>query len=521
MDFTDVGIRHTILNSVQLHHFIDFSPSAAVIAKEARLCVIAVVVGWITTSVVSSLCNRNCDRDSLLCETSANPYQHQAPPTVKPHNMMKTLASLALLAAGATAQIIESSSFGAGEKISPNQDSIPGWAIGGEGHAPHVVSQPAGTVADRSNSRIAIRQAHLNATVPWKHTGISLGAKSSEWSAEFQFRASGPERAGGILQLWYTKDGQSRIGTSSIYTVGQFDGFALVIDTHGGRGGSVRGFLNDGTIDYKSHNSPDTLAFGHCDYSYRNLGRPSIVKLKHTSSIFEVTIDDKLCFSTNKVALPAGNTFGITAATPENPDSFEIFKFILESATGQGSTIPSNQGSTPQQPISNQVPDQPAQPIINSGTEGTMNGLAVQIADLSGRVQLTGKATNTILQELKNQAQKAEQRYAELLQKSLAQDRQFAQFDTRLSRLEQLLQVIQNDLQSKDYSGRFNQLHETLRSSHLSLSENLQGHLLSVITASSPRMGFFIFLLIAFQVLLVISYVIYKRRRANMPKKFL
>jgi hypothetical protein len=31
--------------------------------------------------------------------------------------MMKTLASLALLAAGATAQIIESSSFGTGEKL--------------------------------------------------------------------------------------------------------------------------------------------------------------------------------------------------------------------------------------------------------------------------------------------------------------------------------------------------------------------------------------------------------------------
>lgn len=65
MDFTDVGIRHTILNSVQLHHFIDFSPSAAVIAKEARLCVIAIVVGWVTTSVVSSICNRKCERDSV------------------------------------------------------------------------------------------------------------------------------------------------------------------------------------------------------------------------------------------------------------------------------------------------------------------------------------------------------------------------------------------------------------------------------------------------------------------------
>lgn len=65
MDFTDVGVRHTILNSVQLHHFIDVSPSAAAIAKEARLCVIAVVVGWITTRVVAS-----------LCDLSRNPCNH-------------------------------------------------------------------------------------------------------------------------------------------------------------------------------------------------------------------------------------------------------------------------------------------------------------------------------------------------------------------------------------------------------------------------------------------------------------
>ncbi|KGO65568.1 Concanavalin A-like lectin/glucanases superfamily [Penicillium italicum] len=498
MDFTDVGIRHTILNSVQLHHFIDFSPSAAVIAKEARLCVIAIVVGWQALIAAAQKFSAKLLRIS---------YQHQASPTVKPHNMMRTLASVALLAVGATAQLIESSSFGAGQTISPNRHSIPGWEIGGEGHEPQILSD-----------KIILTPPYPGNTrgSAWAQSPVS----QSEWSAEFQFRASGPERAGGILQLWYTKDGQSRIGTSSIYTVGQFDGFALVIDTHGGRGGSVRGFLNDGTIDYKSHNSPDTLAFGHCDYSYRNLGRPSIVKLKHTSSIFEVTIDDKLCFSTDKAALPAGNTFGITAATPENPDSFEVFKFILESTTGKDSTIPSNQDSTPQQPIGNQVPDQPAQPI-NPGTEVTMNGLAAQIADLSGRMQLAGKATNIILQELKSQALKADQRHEELIQKSLAQDRQLAQFDTRLSHLEQLIKVVQTDVQNKDYSGRFNQLHETLRSSHLSLSENLQGHLRSVITASSPRMGFFIFLLIAFQVVLVISYVIYKRRRANMPKKFL
>ncbi|KAJ5121509.1 uncharacterized protein N7515_009470 [Penicillium bovifimosum] len=492
MDFTDVGIRHTILNSVELHHFIDFSPSAAVIAKETRLCVIAVVVGWITTSIVSSLCNRKCDSSS----------------TVKPHNMMRTLASLALFATGLTAQVIESSSFGTGQTISQSRDSIPGWTLGGEGHEPIVLSD-----------KVILTPPYPGNTrgSAWAQSPVS----QSEWSAEFQFRASGPERGGGILQLWYTKEGQSRIGTSSIYTVGPFDGFALVIDTHGGRGGSVRGFLNDGTTDYKSHNSPDTLAFGHCDYSYRNLGRPSVVKLKHTSSVFKVTIDDKLCFSTDKVVLPAGNTFGITAATPENPDSFEVFKFILESATGQGSTIPSSQ-----QPILNA---DPLQPMFNIRSDGMISAqdTALISTDLGRRIDLLTKANNNLIQKMEslvqNLAQKAEQRHTELAQKIMMQERQQgsinAQFDAKLSHIEQLLQNIQRDLEGKD--GRFSQLQETLRSSHLSLTENLQGHLLSAITSSAPRMGFFIFCLIAFQVLLVIGYVVYKRRRANMPKKYL
>jgi hypothetical protein len=107
--------------------------------------------------------------------------------------------------------------------------------------------------------------------------------------------------------------------------VGQFDGFALVIDTHGGRvridvvayrrSVFIKSLLTSPLgrqcpwiPERRYHRlqkpqQPRHLTFGHCDYSYRNLGRPSIVKLKHTSSIFEVTIDDKLCFSTNKVCI--------------------------------------------------------------------------------------------------------------------------------------------------------------------------------------------------------------------------
>ncbi|KAJ5672106.1 hypothetical protein N7507_001233 [Penicillium longicatenatum] len=498
MDFTDVGIRHTILNSLQLHHFIDFSPSAAAIAKEARLCVIAIVAGWITTrlragAVYIALSPKRERYPRLPTSNLHAPILHTA--------TMKTFTSIALLAAGATAQVIESASFGFGKTISPTRDSIPGWNINGEGFETSLLSDKLIITPPYPGN---VRGS------AWAQNPVS----QSEWAAEFQFRATGPERASGNLQLWYTKDGQARVGTSSIYTVGPFDGFALVIDTHGGRGGSIRGFLNDGTTDYKTHRSVDSLAFGHCDYAYRNLGRPSVVKLKHTNSFFEVTVDDKVCFSTDKVALPAGNTFGITAATPENPDSFEIFKFILESATGQ--TIP--QG-TPQQEKEQQQPiaSQNIPPVTQAGSE---KDYSAQFFDLGNRIQLQSKATNAIAQDIKALVTKSESRHGEILRQTVSKD-QFNSLDARLQRIETLLQNIQRDLEGKDYSSNFNKLHDTLRSSHLSLRENLQDHFLSAITASSPRMGFFIFLVLAFQVLLAVSYVVYKRRRANMPKKFL
>lgn len=56
----------------------------------------------------------------------------------------------------------------------------------------------------------------------------------SEWVAELEFRATGPERGGGNLNIWYAKNGPI-LGTSSIYTVGHFDGLVIVIDPYGGK----------------------------------------------------------------------------------------------------------------------------------------------------------------------------------------------------------------------------------------------------------------------------------------------
>lgn len=140
-----------------------------------------------------------------------------------------------------------------------------------------------------------------------------------EWQASLDFRVNGPERGGGNLQLWYTKEGQSRIGTSSIYTVGKFDGLVLVVDMYGGKvrfapcrrrtlltrmaqGGSIRGFLNDGSTDYRHHHAVDSLAFGHCSYSYRNLGRPLTVQVRQEANYFQVNVDGRQCFTSDKVS---------------------------------------------------------------------------------------------------------------------------------------------------------------------------------------------------------------------------
>lgn len=56
MDMSDVAVRHTLapLNIEVVHRF-ESSPSVVSIFRDIRICVIVLVAGWVTTSVVSSV----------------------------------------------------------------------------------------------------------------------------------------------------------------------------------------------------------------------------------------------------------------------------------------------------------------------------------------------------------------------------------------------------------------------------------------------------------------------------------
>ncbi|KAF6234522.1 hypothetical protein HO173_007147 [Letharia columbiana] len=363
---------------------------------------------------------------------------------------MHFLCFLSLLAASASAQyLVESSSFGQNDQISSKNDAVSGWHTLGEGQIPQLLSDKIIlTPPYPGNQRGAL----------WAEAMVS----QSEWVAELEFRATGPERGGGNLQLWYAKDGRMNIGTSSIYTVGNFDGMVLVIDPYGGKGGGIRGFMNDGTLDYKNYHSVDSLAFGHCDYSYRNLGRPTKLQIKQEGNAFEIIVDNKLCFSTDKVKMPPDYYFGLTAASAETADSFEVYKFNLftsrsitreEPRRAQPPPVgqPDNRGNAP-------PPEAQAPPTAPSDA---------QFNELQNRLQTMAQSIDSLFQEVKQLAEKSEGRHLELSRNVIAAD--------RLSSMDQRLQGIEKTV--RDYQGQFSSLQSTLKDSHSSLVEGLPKHM--------------------------------------------
>lgn len=239
------------------------------------------------------------------------------------------------------------------------------------------------------------------------------------------------------------------------------------------QGGSIRGFLNDGSIAYNQHTNVDSLAFGHCDYPYRNLGRPSVVEIKQSGAIFEVIVDQKLCFQTPKVALPTGYKFGVTAATPDTPDSFEVFKFTV--TPGPQTVTPPSGGQAAQQQQQQEVPVQRREQQINSGA----------LNDINSRLSQLG-------QEISQLSQKSEARHQELLNKASSQGSgssgsappsssgpDLSQLNDRLQRIENALAKLQRDVDGRDYRNQFSQLHKAIETSHSSLTE-------AIVNCASP-----------------------------------
>lgn len=367
------------------------------------------------------------------------------------------------------------------------------------------------------------------------------------WVADVDFRASGPERGGGNLNIWLTAGGAAEMGSSSIYTAGRFEGLGIVVDASGGgTGGMIRGFLNDGTVDFSSGRDLDGLVFGQCRYAYRNLGRPSQIKLRQGVDNFKVEIDGRLCFESDEVQMPAGYKWGITAATPDNPDSFEIFKLVVMSEKpGAGSAnANADNGNKNQQRKQKPKPKQQQQqqqqkkkPKPKAKEEDDsqfaarddipdetfdlpdddLDTTASQLADLHNRIQTVNQHASSIHRTLSKSAQTADKRHTELT-------KMLNEFRSDLRRLEALGGMGKKlEALEKEVKGLKGEVANKMKASEKTLKSVLTDHhatLKDNIVAAAPGNWGLIGAIVASQVVLVGLYVWYKRRQNDMPKKY-
>jgi mannose-binding lectin 1 len=377
----------------------------------------------------------------------------------------QSLLSL-LLASATSAQIIDNISFGQNDRISPNGRGLPGWSVLSENNQPQLLSDriiltppvPAGT-------RGAL----------WADNAVT----TRDWTVEFEFRANGQDQGSGNLQLWLTKE-KKQVETNSIYTVEKFDGLAIVVDQYGGRGGSIRGFLNDGSQNFKSHASVEALAFGHCDYSYRNLGRTSKLRVTSQNGL-TVSIDDRVCFSTNRIDLPPNYFFGITAATAESPDSFEIYKFIASAGSkasgGEYQSGPPVRQHRPGGSLAEKLNILPGSPEALPDTDADslksqneqfadlhnrLQGLTHQVADMYALFDIIGKKIDERHQEIASS----------IIQQSVPRDT-LDRLDRRIENIERNVDRVLKDVESKDYRVHLTELQSTIDSVKGGLTEHL------------------------------------------------
>ncbi|KAI1810914.1 concanavalin A-like lectin/glucanase [Poronia punctata] len=450
--------------------------------------------------------------------------------------------------------LVSELSFGHTGRINDRGEaSVPGFSIQGVPNAPEVLSNRIIlTPPAPGNTRSAAWADQPN--------------QYSEWVADLDFRVNGPERGGGNLNIWLARQGNQDVGSSSIYSVGTFDGLALVIDQHGGTGGMIRGFLNDGTIDFRTHHSVDSLAFANCNYAYRNLGRPSQLKLRQTAKTFKVEIDGRLCFESDQITIPPGNQFGITAASADNPDSFELFKLAVMTqdlgtkASGQqqqqqqqqqqesspqkqryqARDVNQNQeqnqaraqtsyGRSQQNQNQNQNRNQNAAPIetefeeddVPDASPDTYTSSRAQFADLHNRLQSVNHHLSTIFRQAANLGKQADKRHEETsqlideLKQAMSKLDKLESVTNEVTKLQRDLQAAKNDINNR-LSQSENMMKKAMSANHGSMLQHVASH---GVTAA-PGHGKLIFVIIGSQFILVAGYIFYERKK-TLPKKYL
>lgn len=161
--------------------------------------------------------------------------------------------------------------------------------------------------------------------------------------------------------------------------------------------------------------------------------------------------------------MPPDYYFGLTAASAETADSFEVYKFNLFTSR----SITREEPRRAQPPPAGQPDNRNNAPPPETQAPLTASSSDARFDELHSRLQTIAQSIDNLFQEVKQLADKSEGRHQELSRNVISAD--------RLNSMDQRLQGIEKTV--REYQGQFSSLQSSLKDSHSSLVEGLPKHM--------------------------------------------
>ena len=176
--------------------------------------------------------------------------------------------------------------------------------------------------------------------------------------------------------------------------------------------------------------------------------------------------------SADQIKLPSDNNFGITAASSETPDSFEVFKFVVKTTTSYAREEPRKQKVIPPVEKAEQVIPEASSEQIKDSDASSIKSQEAQFADLHNRLQLMSHSMDNLFREVTRSSSLSQVRQSELQSTLLTKDHMKI-LEDRFQNIENALAQLRKDVNSKDYTGHFNDIHSSLKTRHDNLLASL------------------------------------------------
>jgi lectin, mannose-binding 1 len=181
--------------------------------------------------------------------------------------------------------------------------------------------------------------------------------------------------------------------------------------------------------------------------------------------------------------LPAGYSFGVTAASAENPDSFELRQFLVETDTGDAGHTSHNDGQQQQQQQSSpdssgQAPRGADYHNVNNQMKDTpasdYHGSEEQFKDLHEKLLVLHHQLNSLVHDFEGVKAHAEERQSLLIKRHLEPMHDFQnELREKMSHIEEDVETVRKEIGSKDFQEAIHQLHDAFRDSHQSILHHL------------------------------------------------